>query len=59
MYAFATTDEIEPTTVTQALTDSKWRQAMSDEFNALVKNGTWALVSPSPHHNLVGCKWIF
>ncbi|KAH9658644.1 hypothetical protein KPL70_023573 [Citrus sinensis] len=59
MYAFATTDEIEPTTVTQALKDSKWRQAMSDEFNALVKNGTWALVSPSPHHNLVGCKWIF
>ena len=36
----ATTDEIEPTTVTQALKESKWRQVMSDEFNALVKNRT-------------------
>ena len=32
---------------------------MSDEFNALARNGTWELVPPSPKQNLVGCKWVF
>ena len=36
---------IEPHTVNQALTDPKWRQAMNDEFDALVQNGTWKLLS--------------
>ena len=55
----AKSDEIEPTTVNQALKEPKWRQAMLDEFNALVKNGTWELVPLSSHYNLVGCKWIY
>jgi hypothetical protein len=49
----------EPSTVAQALKDSNRRSAMSDEYNALVRNGTWELVSPNNVHNLVGCKWIF
>ena len=32
---------------------------MADEFNTLLKNQTWTLVSPSSHQNTVGCKWIF
>ena len=32
---------LEPHTITQALKDPKWRQAMNDEFDALVWNGTW------------------
>ncbi|KAL2492715.1 cysteine-rich RLK (RECEPTOR-like protein kinase) 8 [Abeliophyllum distichum] len=36
--------DIEPHTVNQALKDPKWRQAMNDEFDALVRNGTWELV---------------
>ena len=35
---------IESHTVNQALTDPKWKQAMNDEFDALVWNGTWELV---------------
>ncbi|KAL6334026.1 hypothetical protein AAG906_000080 [Vitis piasezkii] len=35
--------DIEPTTVTQALKDPKWRWAMSEEYDALVRNGTWEL----------------
>ncbi|RVW92402.1 Retrovirus-related Pol polyprotein from transposon RE1 [Vitis vinifera] len=50
---------LEPTTVTQALKDPKWRQAMSAEFDALLRNGTWDLVPSHPTQNLVGCKWIF
>ncbi|VVA36588.1 PREDICTED: Retrovirus-related Pol poly from [Prunus dulcis] len=32
---------------------------MSAEFTALICNGTWELVPPNPHHNLIGCKWVF
>ena len=52
-------DDHEPPTLTQALKDHKWRRAMSEEYDALVKNGTWALVPPDSSQNLVGCKWIF
>ncbi|KAL6326284.1 hypothetical protein AAG906_004781 [Vitis piasezkii] len=36
--------DIEPHTVNQTLIDPKWKQAMNDEFDALVRNGTWELV---------------
>ena len=52
-------DDHEPTTLTQALKDHKWRRAISEEYDVLVKNGTWALVLPDSSQNLVGCKWIF
>lgn len=52
------TSDIEPTTVKQALSDSCWRDAMSAEFSALLKNGTWDLVSSDPSQNVVGCKWV-
>lgn len=54
-----TSDDQEPTTLTQALKNQKWRLAMSEEYDALVKNGTWALVPPDRRQNLVGCKWVF
>ncbi|CAL9001359.1 unnamed protein product [Prunus brigantina] len=50
---------LEPTCVSHAIKDSKWRAAMSDEFTALVRNGTWELVPSRPNQNLVGCKWAF
>lgn len=54
-----TNDDNEPTTLTQALKDHKWCRAMSEEDDALVKNGTCVLVPPDRNQNLVGCKWIF
>ncbi|KAI4353625.1 hypothetical protein L6164_002558 [Bauhinia variegata] len=49
---------MEPTTITQALKDSHWRQAMDAEFNALLQNGMWEPV-PKANHTPIGCKWIF
>ncbi|KAH9684435.1 retrovirus-related pol polyprotein from transposon RE2 [Citrus sinensis] len=50
---------LEPTSMTHALKDHNWRRAMSEEYDALVRNGTWELVPPDGITNLVGCKWIF
>lgn len=49
----------EPICVSQARKDACWRQAMSEGFDALIRNGTWDLVPPSAVQNLVGCKWVF
>ena len=32
---------------------------MAEEYNALMANGTWDLVSPNPKQNLVGSKWVY
>ncbi|XP_050157484.1 putative UPF0481 protein At3g02645 [Malus sylvestris] len=32
---------------------------MTDEFNALLKNGIWSLIPSHTFQNLVGCKWVF
>ncbi|WKA00146.1 hypothetical protein VitviT2T_018534 [Vitis vinifera] len=32
---------------------------MSEEYDALVRNGTWELMPSNPSQNVVGCKWIF
>lgn len=42
-------NDVEPTSFTQATKDPKWRAAMEDEFNALIRNGTWQLVPDWPH----------
>jgi hypothetical protein len=49
----------EPTCYTEASKSPEWRTAMNQEFTALLKNGTWTLVPPNPHSNVVGCKWVF
>jgi hypothetical protein len=45
-----------PISVREALKSHHWRHAMSEEFNALVKHGTWEPIPPSPHIHPVGCK---
>ncbi|KAB2615845.1 hypothetical protein D8674_022433 [Pyrus ussuriensis x Pyrus communis] len=48
-----------PTSIPTASWSPKWRQAMLDEFNALLKHGTWTLILHVPYANIVGCKWVF
>ena len=49
----------EPQSLSHALKDAKWLQAMKTEFNALLHNQTWQLVPRSSHMNVINCKWIF
>lgn len=42
-----------------AVKDSNWRVTMNAEFDASLKNQTWALVPPHTAHNVIGCKWVF
>ncbi|WKA04890.1 hypothetical protein VitviT2T_022887 [Vitis vinifera] len=52
-------ESFEPTIVSQALKIPHWQQAISEEFDALVRNSTWTFVPLNPTQNIVGCKWIF
>ncbi|XP_020231019.1 uncharacterized protein LOC109811641 [Cajanus cajan] len=52
-------ENLEPSTVREAMKYDHWRQAISAEFDALIRNGTWSLVPPPKSHNIVDCKWIF
>lgn len=42
-----------------ALKDPNCSFSMYDEYNALVKNGTWLLVRRPTHINLVRSMWLF
>ena len=50
---------IEPTSVSQAISQPHWREAMSTKLTALMKHGTWDLVLPPSNCTPVGCKWVF
>nr|GEW47977.1 ribonuclease H-like domain-containing protein [Tanacetum cinerariifolium] len=42
-----------------ALSDPYWRDTMYDEYNALIKNGTWILVPKPTNVNAVRSMWLF
>lgn len=52
-------ENLEPSNVRQAMKYAHWRQAISEEYDALIRNGTWSLVPPSSNQNVVDCKWLF
>lgn len=47
-------DSIEPANFTEASKYPAWHQAMSEEFSALQRQGTWTLVPFSPDKHVVG-----
>ena len=55
-------EDITPKTYKEALASrdsSFWKDAINDEIDSLLSNGTWILVDPPPNSKLIGCKWIF
>jgi hypothetical protein len=49
---------VEPTCYSFAVKIPEWLRAMQVEFNAFLKNHTWALVPSSTETNVVGSKWV-
>nr|GEW09257.1 ribonuclease H-like domain-containing protein [Tanacetum cinerariifolium] len=43
----------------EAFNDPNWRNAMFDEYNALIKNKTWTSVPRPEGANIVRCMWLF
>ncbi|KAL4335004.1 hypothetical protein GQ457_07G016830 [Hibiscus cannabinus] len=52
-------EEKVPTSIDEALKDSKWRRAVEEEINALEKNDTWTVMDLPQGKKVVGCKWVF
>ena len=50
---------IEPTCVSQALSQPQWRDAMFSELTTLIKHETWDLVPIPLNYNPMGYKWVF
>lgn len=52
----------EPSSYQQALKDEncdKWKIAMKEEYDALIKNDTWDLVERPPNKKLVDNRWVY
>ncbi|XP_021985224.1 uncharacterized mitochondrial protein AtMg00810-like [Helianthus annuus] len=48
-----------PKTPKEALSTPDWYNAMTIEFNALIKNQTWELVQRTPDMNVICNMWLF
>lgn len=48
-----------PTYYSQAKIDKKWRETMTNEYNALLSDGTWTLVPSKSNMNIIGSTWVF
>jgi histone deacetylase 1/2 len=48
----------EPENLQVALANKNWKQAMDDEYKALIDNKTWHLVPYKSCINLIDCKWV-
>lgn len=37
----------------------RWKRAMDEEYNSLIKNHTWEIVKLPPGCKPISCKWVF
>lgn len=49
---------IESRTMKEALSRLEWVTTMKEECEALMRNGTWSLVSLPQGRRPIGCKWL-
>nr|XP_016473912.1 PREDICTED: uncharacterized protein LOC107795743 [Nicotiana tabacum] len=43
----------------KAVTDKRWRQAMTEEIDSIEKNNTWELTTLPKGHRAIGVKWVY
>lgn len=46
-------------TLSEALSNENWKQAMNEELKALEKNNTWEITDLPMGKKSVGCKWVY
>jgi hypothetical protein len=51
--------EIEPICFTKATADSRWKAAMTQEFEALISNGTWTLCPRPLNQHVIRNRWVY
>jgi hypothetical protein len=49
----------ESSSLSDALASDHWREALQTEYDALMRNNTWHLVSPQHGQNIIDCKWVY
>ncbi|GKB54681.1 ribonuclease H-like domain-containing protein [Tanacetum coccineum] len=54
-----TTSSLIPKSSFHALQDPNWKQAMCNEYKALIDNNTWVLVPRPPNVNIVRSIWLY
>ncbi|BBG93897.1 hypothetical protein Prudu_002043 [Prunus dulcis] len=59
MQTLAKSEMDKPNSYRVASSSPDWIKAMTEEIEALQMQGTWSLVPPPPHTNIVGSKWIY
>ncbi|GKA36674.1 ribonuclease H-like domain-containing protein [Tanacetum coccineum] len=59
MNCHVTTTSPLPRSHVHALHDPNWKEAMLDEYNALITNGTWVLVPRLANVNVLRSMWLF
>lgn len=52
-------NEHEPANYNEAIAHKEWKEAMSEELNALNKNKTWDLVQLPQNRRPIGSKWVY
>jgi hypothetical protein len=48
----------ESTSFEEVVSHDEWKEAMQNEYDSLIKNGTWKLVDPPFGTKPIGYKWV-
>lgn len=51
--------EFKPRTIEEAFAKEEWSAVAQAEYDVLIRNRTWELVSLLPGRKTIGCKWLF
>jgi hypothetical protein len=49
----------EPCNIIEVLSNANWKNAMDNEFSAVMRNRQWHLVPPQHGTNNNDCKWVY
>jgi histone deacetylase 1/2 len=58
-YTVVRSVETEPRSISEAMQQPRWKEAMEREFSALKQNQTWRLVPPRRGLNVIDSRWVY